>query len=732
MSSDNDDSFDEAAQARLRGSHAGMTCNLVVELLRANSPRLAPLLLEAEVDVEDELAPEPAEASNFNRLEGHDGGILLKESQQSDELSEELDIEALDTTNGTDLSQEQSCGEAELEEGTLDLEDKDLPSNMQHQHEHLDYQPTAHCSVLRIDELSNRSDHHDTSEEHGTRISVTSLQTKTYSNDQDVPNLAHSHQAESHVSKANPAFFVQEKQFEDPVLPKDTDDDCKQAVDSGSCHMNGLNVEELQQQKVSLDRAHRRARSIGIEQPHLLLGGANLESCERRTSSCTPHHHPRSAETQSRRMIQELAHKVRNLEEMLLEVSSELNGLQDRLPALIQEMPLHVDCDGSDSPVARWKSDCRSLSYRLEKLAANALECSCTNRNMFAAMDVYEQANAAVENIADLLGKCADAEIEAAVPKNCDKVEWRIVAKHVSSSELESLRALTAQVQGCPVLFSGTDLRPLHEQPTTLLRFLRAQDGNVPAAAKAFRASMQWHAGYRAGSRLLEWSNELATCKTWRAKLVSQYRVHQIIGRDHYGLPVYLFRWSAFDIAGAERELGTEFVLQVLICIHEEIVAEMRSAMFKTNIVIPGTLYVWDIGDYGKKGVPQWWGRMYSLMRFLPKVAPLLSSNYPEVVRRIMVIRSGMTTKTLYHVATSFLPAKTLGKCTLYGWRASEWVADLFEELEEGSKLPAFLQSDDDEAIALAEPKGGLYPMGAANSAKLEVARENAAGRSDF
>jgi len=208
--------------------------------------------------------------------------------------------------------------------------------------------------------------------------------------------------------------------------------------------------------------------------------------------------------------------------------------------------------------------------------------------------------------------------------------------------------------------------------------------------------------------------------------------VHQIIGRDHYGLPVYLFRWSACDIAGAERELGTEFVLQVLICIHEEIVAEMRSAMFKTNCMTPGTLFVWDIGDYGKKGVPQWWSRMYSLMRFLPRFAPILSSNYPEVVRRIMVIRSGMTTTTLYHVATSFLPARTLDKCTLYGWRASEWVADLFEELEERSNLPAFLLSDDDEAISSAVPKGGLYPVGAASSAKLEVARESTADGSDF
>jgi len=112
MSSDNDDSFDEAAQARLRGSHAGMTCNLVVELLRANSPRLAPVLLEAEVDVEEELAPEPAEASHLHRMEGHVGGIMLKESHQPDENSEELDIEALDSTNGTDLSHEQSCGEA--------------------------------------------------------------------------------------------------------------------------------------------------------------------------------------------------------------------------------------------------------------------------------------------------------------------------------------------------------------------------------------------------------------------------------------------------------------------------------------------------------------------------------------------------------------------------------------------------------------------------------------------
>jgi len=210
FSSDNDDLFDDDfAQTRMRGLHAGMA-----------RIRLEPLSLEAKVEVADELAPEPSEASHSSRSGEHFGGIMLKVGQQSDEHPEELDIVALDATNVADLSHQHSCVEAELEELNLGVEDKDLPSQRQHRRYHLDYQPTTQCNVLGSDKPANWSDHRCTCEEHRTGIPVTSLYIKTYSNDQDVLNLAHSGQEGLDLSKASPACFKQEKQGERAIQEK--------------------------------------------------------------------------------------------------------------------------------------------------------------------------------------------------------------------------------------------------------------------------------------------------------------------------------------------------------------------------------------------------------------------------------------------------------------------------------------------------------------------------------
>jgi len=453
-----------------------------------------------------------------------------------------------------------------------------------------------------------------------------------------------------------------------------------------------------------------------------------------RSSSAGPHAGDESSSARrplSRYQIRSNRNAVSDLEEALQRYEHELAELGGRLSVLTSEVRggsgcnRHVADTGAEAlapgrgvqQLEAWKVDFHLLQQRLETLAADALEGGC-NRDMAGVMDVFEAANSAVERMAGLQQKFKDLELEAATPARCDPIEWRIVAMSdsVGANELEALRWLCEQVSDC----EAQEAR----EPATLLRYLRAREGHVVEAEAMFRSSMDWRARYHIEQRSARWQAEEAANSSAFAQLVSKYKVHKVICQDRFGMPVWLFRWSVFDITGAERELGTEMVLRVILCIHERMVMQMRETMFREQVIVPGGFSIWDIGNYGKHGVPNWWSRMLALTRFLPKVANLLEINYPEVVRKIMVVRSGPATKALYHTATPFLPSSTLHKCKLYGWRACDWLADLKEELATSvtnDDLPAFLVRDDEAALAMAEPKGGMYPHGAADRAKAEA-----------
>lgn len=242
------------------------------------------------------------------------------------------------------------------------------------------------------------------------------------------------------------------------------------------------------------------------------------------------------------------------------------------------------------------------------------------------------------------------------------------------------------------------------------------------------RASMEWRRNFRVDDKCEAWARDLAEGHSWVTLLVERYKVHSVIGTDRWGLPVCLFRWSVFDIAGAEREMGPETCLLVLLYLNEQLVYCLGLSMLEHQTCLPGCLSIWDIGNYGGFGAPNWWSRMIALVRFLPKVAEVMEANYPEMIRRVMVIRCGPATRALYHLAAPILPPKTLGKCTLYGWHAREWLPSLREEVPDGN-LPAFLEKEDAEALMMAEPRGGIYPEGARARAEAEEAERRAAER---
>lgn len=373
-----------------------------------------------------------------------------------------------------------------------------------------------------------------------------------------------------------------------------------------------------------------------------------------------------------------------------------------------------------------WRSQCEELVHRLRTLSSEALECGC-NRDTFGAMDVFEKANFGLcDTLARLLEQGAGAQVEASAPALCDAVEWRVVADAIGGSELKQLEELLLKVHDCdkhPACKSNG--RMLNQSPATLLRFLRASDGNIQQASEMFHNSLHWRWKADTEEKHESWAAEVAAKATWRAKLVDQFKVHADLGADRFGLPVYLFRWSVFDVAGAERELGTDCVVQIMISIHEEIVRAMGSALLQRRQFAPGCMQVWDIGNYGQHGGANWWSRMLALVRFLPKVAKVMEQNYPEVVRKIIIVRSSTTTRMLYNTVTPFMPTKTLAKGRLFGWTPEEWLRELREEAPELT-LPPFLESNQEEALAKAEPRGGIWSEGVAQAAQAaaEAAEE--------
>eukprot|EP00928_Gymnodinium_smaydae_P080770 TRINITY_DN643_c1_g1_i2.p1 TRINITY_DN643_c1_g1~~TRINITY_DN643_c1_g1_i2.p1 ORF type:complete len:1134 (+),score=255.47 TRINITY_DN643_c1_g1_i2:477-3404(+) len=449
-----------------------------------------------------------------------------------------------------------------------------------------------------------------------------------------------------------------------------------------------------------------------------------------------------------RNALREGREKVSHLEETLLGYERDLDRLEGELERYAQETltarsgaaSSPAVADGSPvaaaTPVGKalesWLGSTSLLQRQLEELSGDALEYGCS-RATYGAMDVFGAASAAIERMSGLMKRYRDICVEADAPALCDPVEWRIAsAATTGPGELAALRQLlqlasatedpsVAEGAGASSSTASAPPAPELRQPATLLRFLRAKEGRAEEALEMLLESVAWRARYRIRERSAKWRLEAAANRTWLAMLVEQYRVHEVIGHDRFGLPVYLFRWSAFDITGAERELGADKVLKIILCIHEELANEVRKAMFKKDELSPGCVYIWDIGNYGQHGVPGWWGRMLALVRFLPKVAKLLETNYPEMVRKIMVLRCGPATKMLYHAALPLIPSRTLSKCQLHGWRASQWKEDLLEELclsDGGESLPAFLLRDDADALAAAVPKGGLYPVGAKEVAK--------------
>jgi len=291
------------------------------------------------------------------------------------------------------------------------------------------------------------------------------------------------------------------------------------------------------------------------------------------------------------------------------------------------------------------------------------------------------------------------------------ELEWEIIEASIEADELKRVRNLWEALRDLDS-HPACMKRPLNRQAQTLVRFLRGREGNTKAAEKMFRDSMNWRTEMNIDEEIEAWNQELDAGRTQRSRFVKKYGTDSKPCLDKYGVPVWLMRMSVSDPAGILRELGKEALLIHTLSNMEAMHAHLRQAMFANGEMVRGCIQIFDVGDYGPHGCPNWWSRMWDGFRVGSNAFKIFDANYPETTRRVFVVRMGGVTHSIQQLATPLIPRRTKRKMRFFGYAAAKWVSELRDECDPDAILPEFLTEDTDAAFASARPKGGLVLEG--------------------
>lgn len=317
------------------------------------------------------------------------------------------------------------------------------------------------------------------------------------------------------------------------------------------------------------------------------------------------------------------------------------------------------------------------------------------------APDFETDVSATVPPVRTLQGP-ADPDIAA---------EWAIVESAVDADEFRRLQQLRHVVEA-----RGFDehpacaKEPLSQRAATLLRFLRARGGNVQQAAGMLGQALDWRRDFQIDEKMAAWRAEMAAGVSARAKLFQEYGYVKVLGRDADGLPVTMSRLSQADPGGLVREAGLEAFLIYMVRFIEDDFAEAQAQMLRTGKLLSNFVYITDLGNYGL--VPRWVPRALATLGPIRQMTPIMDTVYPERVRAGFILRAPEAFSMIWRMVLPLIPESTRTKIFIKGFESSSYIGEV-EALVPKDLIPAFLSSDDPALLPLAEPWGGIVPVGA-------------------
>jgi len=288
-----------------------------------------------------------------------------------------------------------------------------------------------------------------------------------------------------------------------------------------------------------------------------------------------------------------------------------------------------------------------------------------------------------------------------------------IVYAHVTPEEAKVLQQFCAKMAH----LKENPLAHRFVHPYTLIRFLRARNGDLAKASQMFEESMRWRTQENIDERVAQWNLEVQQNVTPRAQLVTKFWFMAPMGKDSRGVSVLVSRVGRADPGGLERECGWEAFLLQHVSVAEYQVEEARRRTLETGKLVLAFVAIYDMAG---GSVPKWTARAWSSVDPFRRLAPILDSHYPERLARAFIVNVPWVFKTFWSIFTPIIPKATLEKISLY---RTAWLTDMttgphcwlshdqipHDLLLDGAAIPSHVE-------AKVTPSGGIVTRGAITS----------------
>eukprot|EP00435_Cladocopium_sp_Y103_P050698 s1044_g15.t1 len=234
------------------------------------------------------------------------------------------------------------------------------------------------------------------------------------------------------------------------------------------------------------------------------------------------------------------------------------------------------------------------------------------------------------------------------------------------------------EVQGLAALRSAvatSGMEPLAD-PLTLLRFYRARNRDVDAAAEMYNTTMAWRSSYSIqelmdafgteghyaanGGRAtdpIHW-NWVPHPNTLEAELAYRHSFFTRLPPEISPEPVLIWRAGHADYQGIVREDLVDIMIKAFIVHLEDALQASRAASLRKGKLVRARLIV-DCDGLGFENI-----------RYIPilkKIITLGKSYYPEVAATVTVVRAPGFSATFYNLVKHLLPKLLQEKISLLG-----------------------------------------------------------------
>mmetsp|Transcript_566 Transcript_566/g.1541 ORF Transcript_566/g.1541 Transcript_566/m.1541 type:complete len:480 (+) Transcript_566:58-1497(+) len=185
----------------------------------------------------------------------------------------------------------------------------------------------------------------------------------------------------------------------------------------------------------------------------------------------------------------------------------------------------------------------------------------------------------------------------------------------------------------------------------TMLRFLRARQGRIDAAAQMYEDAMRWRrqTGYELGFRM-------NTKDDWlHRKVDSCWPPTALLGQDLDGDPIY---WNRMGLGSLDflEKAPAEFLIQHEVYTITRIMQALEESSRLQNRPV---MYFTVVSDLGELSIRQF--NLRGIMKYKLCVRTL-EDNYPELIKRIIAIRVPRIAYTMWNVASHFFDEGTRDK----------------------------------------------------------------------